>query len=105
MIREVSNSPDDKELSMNQEEFLNFMQRQMDAASDEAQIIDAFRIMSDDVDGTGKVNVSELKNILTRVGQKFTEDEADMLINDAKSDTDGDMVDYVKFVKRMMSRP
>ena len=60
--------------------------------------------MSDDVDGTGKVKVSELKNILTRVGQKFTEEEADMLIADAKQDTEDDMIDYKKFVARMMAQ-
>ena len=51
--------------------------------------MEAFRVMSDDVDGTGKVKVSELKNILTRVGQKFTEEEADAvdIIADAKQDT------------------
>ena len=69
------------------------------------QIIEAFRVMSDDVDKSGKVKISELKNILTRVGQKFTEEEAQMLINDAKQDTDDDTIDYVSFVHRMMSRP
>lgn len=61
--------------------------------------------MSDDVDKSGKVKISELKNILTRVGQKFSEEEAQMLINDAKQDTDDDTIDYISFVHRMMSRP
>ena len=81
------------------------MQKQCEAASNQDQIVEAFRVMSDDVDGTGKVKVSELKNILTRVGQKFTEEEADMLIADAKQDTEDDMIDYKKFVARMMARP
>lgn len=81
------------------------MQKQCEAASNQDQIVEAFRVMSDDVDGTGKVKISELKNILTRVGQKFTEEEADMLIADAKQDTEDDMIDYKKFVSRMMARP
>ena len=81
------------------------MQKQCEAASNQDQIVEAFRVMSDDVDGTGKVKVSELKNILTRVGQKFTEEEADMLIADAKQDTEDDMIYYKKFVARMMARP
>ena len=104
MMRQVVNTTGDK-LFMNQEEFLDFMQKQCEAASNQDQIVEAFRVMSDDVDGTGKVKVSELKNILTRVGQKFTEEEADMLIADAKQDTDDDMIDYKKFVARMMARP
>ena len=107
MIREVSTSSsgDEESLSMNQEEFLTFMQKQMEAASDEEQIIEAFRVMADDVSGSGKVKVSELKNILTRVGQKFTNEEADMLINDAKQNIDDDTLDYRTFVRRMMARP
>eukprot|EP00938_MAST-03A_sp_MAST-3A-sp1_P005995 g5995.t1 len=104
MMRQVVNTTGDK-LFMNQEEFLDFMQKQCEAASNQDQIVEAFRVMSDDVDGTGKVKVSELKNILTRVGQKFTEEEADMLIADAKQDTEDDMIDYKKFVARMMARP
>jgi Ca2+-binding EF-hand superfamily protein len=104
MMRQVCNATGDK-LFMNQEEFLDFMQKQCEAASNQDQIVEAFRVMSDDVDGTGKVKISELKNILTRVGQKFTEEEADMLIADAKQDTEDDMIDYKKFVSRMMARP
>merc|ERR1711959_619684 len=95
----------DGDKMLNEEEFLQFMNRQMAAASNAEQIIEAFRVMSDDVDGTGEVRVTELKNILTTVGQKLTEEEADMLIKDASQDSSGDMVNYKKFVTRMMARP
>ena len=102
MIKEADADADGQ---LNQEEFLEFMRGQMAAASNEDQIIEAFRVMADDVDGTGKVNLSNLRNILTTVGQKLSEEEANMLANDAKPDTADDVVDYKAFVKRMMARP
>ena len=102
MIKQVDADGDG---ALNEDEFMAFMQGQMAAASNEAEIKTAFAVMSDDKAGTGKVSVSTLKNILTTVGEKLTEDEADMLIADAANDTNDGMVDYKSFVHRMMSRP
>ena len=57
---------------IDEEGFLDFMAGQMKAASDPDEIKKAFKVMVEDKDGSGIVSVSDLRNILTNVGERLT---------------------------------
>lgn len=62
--------------------------------------MDAFRVF--DKDGSGKISTQELRHIMTSVGEKLTEAEADEMMKQADPGSTG-TVDYVAFVKRLVS--
>jgi calmodulin len=55
-------------------EFLSMMQRRMKNVDNEEQIREAFKIF--DKNGTGFVEVAELKHVLTTLGEKLSKEEA-----------------------------
>lgn len=59
-------------------------------------IIEAFRQCENGK--SGSINAEELKSLLTTLGDKFTDAEADALISDAGG---GSSINYEKFVKKM----
>eukprot|EP00980_Cylindrotheca_fusiformis_P020850 scaffold7839_cov59-Cylindrotheca_fusiformis.AAC.1 len=63
--------------------------------NDEA-IIEAFRSLENGK--TGSIDSDELKTLLTTLGDKFSDSEADALISDAGG---GSSINYEKFVKKM----
>ena len=63
---------------------------------DSEEIIAAFR--SFDNEGSGKISAKDLKLILTSMGEKYTDEQADELIQDAGG---GSSINYKKFVKKM----
>ena len=46
-----------------------------------------------DVDGTGRVSAAELREVLTSLGEKLTEEEVEELFSEGQVDEDG-MIDY-----------
>jgi calmodulin len=64
----------------------------------EAEVVEAFKIF--DRDGTGKVHVSELMHVMTSIGDRMTQAEAEAMIKDAAEDKGA--VDYVTFAKVAM---
>ena len=46
-----------------------------------------------DVDGTGRVSAAELREVLTSLGEKLTEEEVEELFSEGEVDEDG-MIDY-----------
>ena len=67
----------------------------------EEEIIEAFKVF--DKDGNGFISAAELRHIMTNLGEKLTDEEADEMIREADVDGDG-MINYVEFVKMMMSK-
>ena len=63
---------------------------------DENAVIEAFQAL--DNGRTGELNSKELKQLLTTMGDKFTDEEADNLIADAGG---GSSIDYTKLVKKL----
>ncbi|CAJ1945929.1 unnamed protein product [Cylindrotheca closterium] len=59
-------------------------------------IIAAFKAL--DNAGSGKIDAEELKQLLTAMGEKYTDEEADKMIEDMGG---GDSIDYAKMVKKL----
>lgn len=66
----------------------------------EKSLMDAFRVF--DKDGSGRIDAHELRHIMTSVGEKLTEAEADEMMRQADPGNTG-AVDYAAFVKRLVS--
>src|SRR5690606_30070002 len=54
-------------------EFLSMMQRRMKNTDNEEQIREAFKVF--DKNGSGYIEISELKHVLTTIGEKLTPEE------------------------------
>lgn len=68
-------------------EFLTLMARRMKAKDSETEILEAFKVF--DKDGSGKISVTELREVMTSLGEKLTEGEVEEMIKDADIDGDG----------------
>jgi len=82
-------------------EFLDLFVRKMKDPDTEEDLIEAFKIF--DKDGSGNISAQELRHVMTTLGEKLTEEEADEMIREADTNGDG-YIDYVEFVKIMMSK-
>ncbi len=83
------------------EEFLILFEKKMREPDSEQDLIEAFRIF--DRDNSGTISAKELKHVMTSLGDKLTEEEADEMIKEADSNNDG-YIDYAEFVKMMLSK-
>merc|ERR1719203_1384770 len=74
-------------------EFLTMMARKLkDGQDSEDEVIDAFKVF--DKEGNGYISAAELRHIVTNLGEKLTEDEADEMIREADIEGDG-KINYV----------
>ena len=77
-------------------EFITMMSRKMKDTDSEEELLEAFKVF--DKDGNGFITSQELRHVMTHLGEKITEDEADVMIKEA--DLDGDSrINYEEFVK------
>ncbi len=83
------------------EEFVILMNKRGKESDAEEEIINAFRVF--DKDGNGLIGSSELRHIMTTLGDKLTEDEVEMMIREADVDGDG-YINYEEFVRMMMAK-
>ena len=82
-------------------EFLTMMARKMKDTDSEEEILEAFKAFDENDDGF--ISAAEARNVLTKLGEKLTDEEADLTILEA--DVDGDSrINYKEFVKTMMSK-
>ncbi|ODV83243.1 hypothetical protein CANARDRAFT_177885 [[Candida] arabinofermentans NRRL YB-2248] len=77
-------------------EFLTMMARQIKEQDVEAEILEAFKVF--DSDGDGKISQAELIRVLTTIGEKLTEQEAEQMMQAADTDSDG-QIDIEEFAK------
>lgn len=56
-----------------------------------------------DKDGNGHISATELRHVMTSLGEKMTEEEVDEMIREADVDGDG-QINYQEFIKMMVSR-
>ncbi|XP_058285449.1 calmodulin-like protein 3 [Hylobates moloch] len=68
-------------------EFLGMMARKMKDTDNEEEIREAFRVF--DKDGNGFVSAAELRHVMTRLGEKLSDEEVDEMIRAADTDGDG----------------
>ncbi|KAH3713721.1 calmodulin-A-like [Dreissena polymorpha] len=81
-------------------EFLTMMAKKMKDCDSEEEIREAFRVF--DKDGNGQISASELRHVMTKIGEKLTDEEVDEMIKEADVDGDG-QVNYEEFVQMMTS--
>merc|ERR1711935_261928 len=77
-------------------EFLSLMDRKMNPSSSEIELRESFKVF--DKDGNGYISKSELKTVMTNLGQTLTDDEIEDMIKEADLDGDG-RVNYEEFVR------
>ncbi|GIL73151.1 hypothetical protein Vretimale_4744 [Volvox reticuliferus] len=78
------------------EEFVGLMTRQPSPVDPEEDLRKAFRMF--DRDGNGQINATELKHIMTNIGETLTEEQVDDMIQEADIDQDG-MINYEEFIR------
>jgi calmodulin len=81
-------------------EFVNLMARKMKDTDSEDEIKEAFKVF--DKDGNGFISATELRHVMTNLGEKLTDEEVDEMIREADEDQDG-QINYEEFVKMMMA--
>merc|ERR1712228_499557 len=82
-------------------EFLTMMAQTIQYKDNEEEVREAFRVF--DKEKTGFISAAELRHIMTNLGEKLSEEEADEMIREADIDGDG-QINYEEFVKMMMSK-
>lgn len=80
-------------------EFLTMMAEKMKDTDTEEEILQAFSVF--DKDGKGYVSASELRHVMTNLGEKLTDEEVDEMVKEADVDASG-QINYRNFVKMML---
>ena len=81
------------------QQFVDIANQLRSSVITEQEIIEAFKIF--DRDGSGGVDASELMQVMTSIGDRMTQEEAEAMIRQADSDGSGS-VDYASFARIVM---
>merc|ERR1719299_292259 len=81
-------------------EFLSLMSRKMKDTDTEEELVEAFKVF--DRDGSGLINASEMRHVMSNLGEKISDEEMDEMLREADVDADG-KIDYEEFVRMMMA--
>ena len=98
MIEEVDL---DKNGEVDFEEFVTLMNRRSRETNIEEDVLNAFKVF--DKEGNGLISVTELRHIMTTLGEQLTEEEIDDMLKEADNDGDG-YINYEEFIKNMLTR-
>ncbi|XP_073105605.1 calmodulin isoform X1 [Elaeis guineensis] len=82
-------------------EFLNLMACKVKNTDSEEELREAFKVF--DKDQNGFISAANLRNVLTNLGEKPTDEEINEMIREADIDGDG-QVNYDDFVMMMLAR-
>ncbi|XP_062067424.1 calmodulin-like protein 3 [Lepus europaeus] len=77
------------------QEFLAEMVRMMKGGGSEQDLREAFRAF--DLNGDGHISVEELKQVMSKLGEKLSHEELNAMIQEADTDKDG-KVNYEEFM-------
>lgn len=66
----------------------------------EEEIMEAFKVF--DKDGEGSISMSDLRHVMTNLGEKLTDEEIEEMMREADVDSTDQQINYFAFVKRMM---
>ena len=83
------------------EEFLIMMSKKMKENDSEEELMEAFKVF--DNDGNGFINIDELRQVMTNLGERLSEEEVEMMIKEADIDGDG-LVNYEEFIAMMSGK-
>ena len=101
-IKEVIDEVDeDKNGTIDFQEFLSLMARKMKIIDKEDELIDAFKVL--DLNGNGKISKYELRYIILSTESGFTGNDVDELLKITEIDEDGN-IDLHDFIKTLMSQ-
>jgi calmodulin len=81
------------------QQFVDITNQLRSSVITEQEIIEAFKIF--DRDGSGGVDASELMQVMTSIGDRMTQEEAEAMIRQADSTGSGS-VDYASFARIVM---
>ncbi|CAM1311893.1 Uncharacterised protein g5829 [Pycnogonum litorale] len=81
-------------------EFLQMMSKKMKDTDNEEELKEAFRVF--DKNNDGFISASELRHVMTNLGEKLTDEEVEEMIKEADLDGDG-LVNYDEFVTILTS--
>lgn len=82
-------------------EFMTMMARRMRTTDNEEEVREAFRVF--DRNGNGFISAAELRHVLTSIGDKLTDEEADDMIRAADVDGDG-QINYDEFARVLTTK-
>ncbi|KAL1468419.1 hypothetical protein MTO96_041497 [Rhipicephalus appendiculatus] len=94
--RVKSTVPAELEKKVQFPEFVDMVQKCTRPFNAQKDLHDAFRVF--DRDGHGFITTAELRHVVTTLGERMTEDEAEELIREADANNEGH-VDYEEFIK------
>jgi len=77
------------------DEFCSMMIRRMEDEDGDEEILEAFQVI--DRDGDGFISEADLKDLMTNLGEKVTEEELKDMIREVDLDNDG-QVSFAEFV-------
>lgn len=80
--------------------FLNIMAKRMTVQEPDDQLLDAFRVF--DKEGTGIISAADLRQIVTTMGERLTDEEVEEMIREADDDGDG-QINYQEFTQMLIS--
>ena len=81
--------------------FLELYKRKKNASDSEEDLIEAFKVL--DKDGNGIIEASELRHLLTNLGNALSEEEADEMVREVDIDGDG-LINYHELVKILITK-
>lgn len=82
-------------------EFLQMMSKKMNETDNDDELKEAFKVFDKNADGY--ISSSELKHVMTSLGEKLTDEEVNDMIKEADADGDG-QVNYDEFVSILTAK-
>ena len=79
--------------------FLRLMEKRVDEVEDEDKVLAAFMIFDDN--GTGFISADELREALTTLGEKMTDEEIDELFSEGEVNADG-LINYYDLCQALL---
>jgi len=84
------------------DEFVELMQRRVGGSSDpDGEFKEAFKIF--DKDGDGRISEKELKEVMTQLGEKMSDQDVTDMIKEADQDKDG-YISFTEFLRMLKGK-